>query len=689
GELTIAVFLDIKGAFDNVIPAILINDLLQIGVPATLRQFIAHLISERELYFVLDGELVGPRLTRTGTPQGSTLSPLLFDIYLRDINEHLMEGCRILQYADDIVLYTSAKTVAEAENCLQPSLDAVSAYLEGRGLELSPQKSTGVIFTEKRIWRKSVLNLSIYDQRIVTSPSAKFLGVTLDSGLSGKEQLHALISRGNATAKIISSLSGVWWGSHPRVLIAVYRALFRSAIEYGSQVYAYESQSTLFQRLMRIQYKIIRLALGYRISTPINVLLYEAKECPLKYRFNFLTASFLFKCWSGSNNLVKEGIKDMECAADSVVKKIKMIKSSPSFNRYAIHHEELQTVFHSETSPEFTYDYETLIHEPLCRFDMSRVAKDSPKDIFVLEFRRGTEELIAHADISLYTDGSKMGENGPVGAAFYSPEEDFSYARRLPTTFSVFSAEAWAIREALKHVLGHGMNSAIIFTDARSVLEAISSHHYAQPNYIIYQIKSLLATLLRGRKVIIFFWTPSHKGIRGNEIADGLANSVAGSGSSMECLPVPFTDARKSARDRIKRNFEGWLKDAARYKGIKHAELYQDSSLRPWFYSKSLEREEIVLINRIRSNHYNLNESLHRKGMTASAACQCGHECQDINHVIFDCQETRNKAAYLLNFLHSKYPQFTLNNIFLLLKKPSVGLCRRLLAFFKSLDIRL
>ncbi|KYM97369.1 Pol polyprotein [Cyphomyrmex costatus] len=439
----------------------------------------------------------------------------------------------------------------------------------------------------------------------------------------------------------------------------------------------------------RIQYKIIRQALGYRISTPINVLLYEAKKCPLKQRFNRLTASFLFKCWSGFNNLIKEGIMDMERNLDTVNKKIKAINSSPSFNRYAIHHEDLYKIYHSETSPEFACDFETMIHEPFCSYDLCSVRKDSPNELFISEFKCKTAEFIACSDIAIYTDGSKIGEDGPVGAAVYSSKEDFRLARKLPTNFSVFSAEAWAIGEALKLILDRGANSAIVFTDSKSVLEAISSHYHSQPNYIIHQVKSLLMRLNRERKVIVLFWIPSHKGILGNEVVDGLANSAARSEDLPEDLAIPFTDARKIVSDHAKRTFTGWLTNAARFKGTKHAELYQNSSPQPWFYSKSLEREEILLVNRIRSNHYNLNESLFRKGMTASAACHCGFECQDVNHIIFDCPKSRNKSEHLLNFLFNKYPRSIPNDIFLLLKKPSAGLCRRLLDFFKLLDVRL
>jgi len=81
---TVSAFLDIKGAFDNVIPNTLIQDLENIGIPARVRMFILNLISTRHLYFVVDGNKTGPFLSYKDTSQGSTLSPVLFDTYLRD-----------------------------------------------------------------------------------------------------------------------------------------------------------------------------------------------------------------------------------------------------------------------------------------------------------------------------------------------------------------------------------------------------------------------------------------------------------------------------------------------------------------------------------------------------------------------------------------------------------------------------
>jgi len=61
---TISAFLDMQGAFDNVIPNILIQDLKNIGISARVRMFILNLICERQLHFAIDGNMISHFLSR-------------------------------------------------------------------------------------------------------------------------------------------------------------------------------------------------------------------------------------------------------------------------------------------------------------------------------------------------------------------------------------------------------------------------------------------------------------------------------------------------------------------------------------------------------------------------------------------------------------------------------------------------
>jgi len=112
-QLLNAAFLDIKGAFNNVIPNILVQELENIGIAAKIRMFILNLTSSRSLHFVVDR--IGSFYSYKDVSQGCTLSPLLFEIYiyLKDIVKHLHQDSQILLYADDITIYSTSSKPLE------------------------------------------------------------------------------------------------------------------------------------------------------------------------------------------------------------------------------------------------------------------------------------------------------------------------------------------------------------------------------------------------------------------------------------------------------------------------------------------------------------------------------------------------------------------------------------------------
>jgi len=86
-SITISAFLDIKGAFDNVVSNIIIQDLENIGIPARVRMFIFNLISSKFLHFVTDRNKSAPFSSHKGTPQAHfvLLSAHYFYIYISEI----------------------------------------------------------------------------------------------------------------------------------------------------------------------------------------------------------------------------------------------------------------------------------------------------------------------------------------------------------------------------------------------------------------------------------------------------------------------------------------------------------------------------------------------------------------------------------------------------------------------------
>jgi len=191
----VAIFLDVAGAFDNVIPSILVQDLRAMGFPARINKFVENLLSERLIQFVRNNELSGLHVAHKGTPQGSILSPLLFNIYLRRISFRLHSDTHILQYADDIILYSWNPNISLAQESIFSSLSSINEYLSSRGLDLSPLKSKCVVFNRRRSSPLRVERICINNLEVPQVNSARFLGIVLDYRLNGKKHLNLLIKK--------------------------------------------------------------------------------------------------------------------------------------------------------------------------------------------------------------------------------------------------------------------------------------------------------------------------------------------------------------------------------------------------------------------------------------------------------------------------------------------------------------
>lgn len=129
----LATFLDVSGAFDNVIIDILIQQMADIGCPLQLIKFVKTHMSERLIYTDLTGTTA--RKVHKGVPQGGVLSPLLYCIYVAKIVEKLPKSVKISQFADDIALYCSRSSLKSCIKLLEKAIDLLYNNLYDLGLD--------------------------------------------------------------------------------------------------------------------------------------------------------------------------------------------------------------------------------------------------------------------------------------------------------------------------------------------------------------------------------------------------------------------------------------------------------------------------------------------------------------------------------------------------------------------------
>ena len=128
GMLNIAVFLDLKKAFDTVNHEILIGKLSFFGMQPSALNLIASYLDNRTQRCYVNGYLSKPQKIDYGVPQGSILGPLLFLIYINDL-PNCIEKSTVRMFADDTTLTVSGTGLPEIEPKINHDLNNVHKWL--------------------------------------------------------------------------------------------------------------------------------------------------------------------------------------------------------------------------------------------------------------------------------------------------------------------------------------------------------------------------------------------------------------------------------------------------------------------------------------------------------------------------------------------------------------------------------
>ena len=101
--VTLSVFLDLSKAFDTINHAILVKKLSFYGIRGVPNYWFANYLSNRKQFTEINNCISALTHVSTGAPQGSILGPILFLLYINDINNCTL--LNLLYFADDTKVY--------------------------------------------------------------------------------------------------------------------------------------------------------------------------------------------------------------------------------------------------------------------------------------------------------------------------------------------------------------------------------------------------------------------------------------------------------------------------------------------------------------------------------------------------------------------------------------------------------
>ena len=118
------VFVDLTAAYDTINHRTLLVKVAKMIRNKRIVSIIQSLLSNRRFFVEMDGNRSRWRTQKNGLPQGSVLSPILFNIYTND-QPQFENICRFI-YADDLCLAMQATDFKTIETELSKALDSLT-----------------------------------------------------------------------------------------------------------------------------------------------------------------------------------------------------------------------------------------------------------------------------------------------------------------------------------------------------------------------------------------------------------------------------------------------------------------------------------------------------------------------------------------------------------------------------------
>jgi len=141
------VFLDLKKAFDTVNHKTLLK-LESYGIRGLPHQLLKSYLSNRQQYTTINGDKFNLLPIMCGVPQGSTLGPLLFLVYVNDL--HLTSKINTKLFADDTTLTMSDKCLDTLNNSMNNVLHKIDDWMKINKLSINYNKTKFMIISSKK-----------------------------------------------------------------------------------------------------------------------------------------------------------------------------------------------------------------------------------------------------------------------------------------------------------------------------------------------------------------------------------------------------------------------------------------------------------------------------------------------------------------------------------------------------------
>ena len=304
GKSVFVLFLDLSAAFDTIQHDLLLNILkAKFGIAGKVLQWFESYLFSRQYKVEIGKSISDVICFLFGVPQGSILGPILFVLYISDLDKVVRAfGLKIHCFADDAQLYIAfeAIDVLPTIDVIQSCLESVKCWMTKMFLRLNEDKTQLLVISPTRSLVNANLNTSLCfgDEIIKSEIKAKNLGVIFDNAMSFNPQINNIVSSGYNTLRNLWNIAGTLT---LELKLQLVHALIISKIDYSSTILltANKGNRHRLQKLLNSSVRFIYNLTGERYSNHITPYLKKLHILPVEYRIKYKVALYVYKCVHG------------------------------------------------------------------------------------------------------------------------------------------------------------------------------------------------------------------------------------------------------------------------------------------------------------------------------------------------------------------------------------------------------
>lgn len=254
GEVTLMVCADYSKAFDTVEFKTVLMKMHNLGFSKDFLLWMINYLSNRKQFVQIDDKQSSLATVQFGVPQGSILGPVIFNLYVADLQDKLQ--CPCFQYADDttFLIHSKPSDLHLCANEVNGAISRLREYSEGCNLALNLSKTKWMLISTLQMSRihkldERLLPIMCDETPLERISCTKLLGVYIDQHLSWGDQVNNLLSSCYGILKVLRRLKNLA-PFHVRKTLA--ESLVLAKIDYACTVFHPLPQYQL-KRLQRLQ----------------------------------------------------------------------------------------------------------------------------------------------------------------------------------------------------------------------------------------------------------------------------------------------------------------------------------------------------------------------------------------------------------------------------------------------------